>query len=480
MSRRVTLFCVLSLVALVAAAVGAALERAVWIDLDRVETEAAPPCPWPETAPTAIEERLSAKCLSFNFNATPLEDAVQMLTDLTKVTFVLDPSIDGAGERVSVRVLDVTGRRAVDLVLQATRTRIEAVFESSRVRLVPVRGPLTDGLGSVSVRALSELAEIDDRLRRQLAGERIAFAGATVQEALDGIGVGCDVAAPLVGERPVTARGTFTQAALLDAVTAEVGLHWHVRGGVVVIESGPAPLESRVSCELIGATVPDLVAALAKNKVVAVATDSAWRSRGTFSISLHGVPLSEAIAAIASESHLEIRRLERRDGEVVVLDGAVPCVQDVARARDFGLRGVAAQLRARRRELARLVAERARRRAAADDDFARLLASERAVHDAILSMTTFLREVEFVGGSRASVPAVVLLRTRLDAARAAEKAARDALDGTAAARIARVKAARNLDTVASRLAQLERGRRIEDAVALLGRLEAGEPFPERW
>jgi hypothetical protein len=374
------------------------------------EDRALPPYPFPSEEKSRAAERLELATVKIELEREPIGRVLEEVARQTGFAIEMDAAVArvASGVNTTWNGPAMNARKAIDGFCHelGQRTKGEPpvpIFLEDRVRLVRQKG------SSIAWR---------NACARQLWAQsaKVNFEGAPLSEFLELIrGFTRRDAAmdPDVNEKMITIACTATgvMGDLLDQVTATAGLTWCLSREKIVIKSRSALREKRVALELRAATVPDLVAALASQDITAVPTREAWNSRGTFSVFARG-SLGEALAAVRSATRLSTTVVEEEEGDVLVLDGAVPSVRAALGGPcPDAFRGVRRELDVLREELFRRVAERdALRRG---DSRAALLAAERGVHDLALQVGAVSARAIQVDGAPA----------RLEAAKEAEASA---------------------------------------------------------
>jgi hypothetical protein len=400
-----------AVVALVLAAAGAVVfieargPRAVRADLGRDELGEAPPYPFPERTPSALEARLGQQKVNLNLQDTPFTEAIEVLHDLTNVPFQVDERLAprAAESKVSIRVRDTTLLSALRRIVATLGVPVTPSLEGNKVRLyrscdLPPQ-PLCE---RVSARALLQRNRGEvwrDDYEKRLTYQKITFRfeETTLSEIAgffaDFTGMNVMLAREIDADAlkvTLTVHDKVAREAL-DETLAPLGLHWVLRDECLVIVPPLAPDSlgaRRVTLDLRGVKTPDLVAALEKASVPVIASPESWRGRGTFSVCVADVPLADAVAAIESSSGLHATLLEEPEA-VVVLDGAVPSVRSALElVAPVECKGVKKQLAALREELATRVAERNTLRASGAKG--PLLAAERRTHETVHLMTAIV------------------------------------------------------------------------------------------
>jgi RNA polymerase sigma-70 factor (ECF subfamily) len=286
--------------------------------LELLEPDRAPgPYPWNEPAPNHVEKRLRDQKLTFTFAESPFADVVEFLRVFIEVR--VEPRLEDRlkDRTVSFRVRDVLAEQFLELLCEQLRgpdfspgyvtTDRELVFIEDRTR-EPLAGPRS----TVADLLAAEGRELDVEARRRLEQPiALRLERAPLDEALAKLaeltGLNFVHAPSVPAETTIDAAIDSAPAtAALDKSLTPAGLAWELREGTVfVMPEAERPCSAfatqRVSLDLRGATVEDLVRELASHGVDTVASPGAWRSRGTFSLVFSGT-VSELLAAIHAKT----------------------------------------------------------------------------------------------------------------------------------------------------------------------------------
>jgi hypothetical protein len=373
------------------------VESLAW---DEIEHD-PPPYPWPVGPPSRDARTVSDESLvSLRFEDTPILTAIEYLNLLGVSRITLDAAararVEAAESKVNLRLRDVSFTNAIRLVLTSDE-QLVACFDANGVHLgttdepkPPVAetprptpsfgatlrdaiawGPCNNRWRDDTVKALDRnlTFNFDETPLNEVVQflEDFSTAEIRISKAIDG------------DEVKVTRRAAGRSLrAVLDDVVAETGLAWSVKNRAIfvqpkeeVLETHPDQLQGetpdplpalrdrRVSFDLRGVNVSEAVAALAAQGIEAFASESAWRSRGTFSLIARNEPLGKALGSIAKPLRAWIAWSPREGhSEVVLFDGALASMRDALHAPVPPVPGFAAGADAQRRELIPVLRER--------------------------------------------------------------------------------------------------------------------------
>ncbi len=320
--------------------------------LATLEPDRAPgPYPWEEPAPTKVEERLRSQKLTFNFAETPVAEVVETLHDFLGVPVRLEPRLEERTRDATIRlrVRDVLAEQLVAILCDQLRGPGSTPgFVATDEELVLVEDRALDPRARPSTR-VSDLVEhgpgdsaLDTEARGRLARSVVLrLERAPLDEALGKLAEVTELdfvpTSSVPAETLVDAEiGSAPASVALDTLLAPARLAWELHDGTVLVTPAserPLPVlgSQRVSLDLRGALIEDLVASLRIAGVEAVASREAWRSRGTFSLVFSGT-VSELAAAIGARTPFGAWIAERtRDPlrEVLVLSGSSPGAREV-------------------------------------------------------------------------------------------------------------------------------------------------------
>jgi hypothetical protein len=364
------------LVSLGAIAVGA-IAAVAWAHRDELRHRKEP-YPWPEPQPTPFEERLASQKVTLNLDGTPLTEALELMHDLTSLDVGMSPALKAkaANLKVTLRVRDISVANALNLILATSPE--PAVYDTRAGRLdLCFADELPPKPRTISVQDLiREAGGWRDEYRKKLASQKLTFnfnatpLSEIVQFLQDFTGLNITVAKSIDQEAikiDLKVRDVVAGDALAQILPK--GLRWELRNESLEItdeplDATPSLARRHVALDVRGKTVPDLIAALAKQGVEAVATEAAWASAGTLSVAGTG-ELETVLAPLRSGTSLSVdfvgkdslgREVVFFQGKVLheneVLEGPVPAAYA----------GVVAEVARRRRDLAPFLATRASRR----------------------------------------------------------------------------------------------------------------------
>ncbi|MBI3723575.1 sigma-70 family RNA polymerase sigma factor [bacterium] len=348
------------------------------------------PYPWKGSPAGEVSRKLASRKLTLNFPGVPLAEALDLFRDFVGVAIEVDPALSRrlAGQTVELRLRNATAASALTLVLAQLEVDgrppcMEVLADRIRIVADPADAPFgTRAFVEAVLGSGPDSRDSGADLLAQLAATKvtISLTGplSELVAYLEDV-TGCNV----VLARGVDANAPFAleladRPALeaLEALAKAAGLAWEQRDGAVVLRpereerpvprGGPPLGEHRVSLDLRGANVEDLVNALGRQGVPAVAAEATWSSPGTFSVVAHDEPLGDVVARISSTTPLRAwigASSPRALAEVVALSGRVPSVEDALGATvPESFTGVVAQLAELRAKLTeRLAARRAAR-----------------------------------------------------------------------------------------------------------------------
>jgi hypothetical protein len=446
---------------------------------------AGDPPPYPWTFPAETRKALETK-VTLSFQETPVEEVLQFLTDFLEVKVTIDPAVcDPTKTTITFRVRDMVAWDAIQLVVERIPNACLAL-DAQGVHVVPA------GKGSpriLDVRGLLDQAPaatfpwFERRLTMNLDGVPLTE---LIDFLIDLSGANI-VLAPGLAAAPLGAVTCKCQdkpaGQILEEVCREHGLRWERRHSVLVLgkaakEEPSALAKHKVSLDARGVTVPELVAALAKQGVEAVASPEAWSARGTLSL-LVDEDLDAFVGALPGRAPLRAwigTTTEVPHREVLVLDGGATSAEEVASVTcPATFPGVVSEIKALRGELAAALKARDEARATREIAAAKLHGSELAAQRLAARILAIARRAEAVHGATARHAELVPLVGKQDGAVRAAEAARAQAAGDRAAAAAAVRARNELRKLMARLDEAAAESALEKKLEAGARLQDLEP-----
>ncbi len=381
----------------------------------------APAYPW---APPLdeITKKLQTKKLTFNFSATPLSEVVQFLQDFLDVNIVVSKEIDTEQVKLDLRLRDVVAWDALIVIMSQTGFCFE--FKNEAVFIEPRGGPNEDYTWPkpFSVPALFASARDEDfeGVSRRLDAQKVnlnlddtPFTDAIdLMHELTSINfVISTEARDLIENEQLKVRLKVKDITVRNALnlllSCKDDFTLEIKNGVIVIRTrGQEPAgelaAKKISLDVRGGTVPELIHTLAALGVRAYASPEAWASRGTLTLVVNDQRVEDALLAIGSDSSLRAQIVKPRgaDHEIVAIQGELTSARGALTQTVPAFAGVATEVRELRE---RLVADLAQRHALRNDTRARpdeIAARERAVNLTASSILSLLRRVARIAGAK--------------------------------------------------------------------------------
>lgn len=391
----------------VPAAASSALEGERAEPVGEIEADPRPgPYPWREADENEVERRLGSEKVTFEFDGTPMSEALEFFHDMSELPITVEPAFEerARGAKLRLKARDVVLRNAIELVLDAVSepgfqpgfvaddSGLTFVAERSREPHAYPRPASAETLVSEDAWQTQLDREARQGLATKLVSLHLARVGLEdlVEAFVEQTGLGVALA------RSVDSGPTFVVAEAddlpageaLTRVLATADLTWELRHGVIVIlpeaeRRRPALATRRVSLALRGVSVEDLVEALGKQGVEVIATEEAWRSRGTFSLVLPDAPVSEVVATISTATPFRAQialRTREPYREVVVVSESYPGAREsLALEAPACFPGIAAEVSELRARLTSELSVRAGARRSPEIAWAKLASTEAAV-----------------------------------------------------------------------------------------------------
>jgi hypothetical protein len=359
------------------------------------------PYPWPDPLSSAIPGKLAGLRCSPQFNNTPLKAALAEFKDFSGVEVNVDPELHPDDVKVNLRLNDVSDWNTL-LLIAATVPDTVVTLEGDGLRIVSETKPVADRAYTAATSHGRVRALLDDGpsyanpLAWRLGAQKVNFNFdgtplAEVIQFLSEVTRTNFVIATEIDAEEVKISARLRDELVTDALKnllEPLGLRYVYKGDVVRIEKADEKTREllnlarrRVSLELRGATVPELVRALEHAGIDAVAAPEAWISSGTFSLDVRQQSVTDVIATIASRTPLHAWiGVDERKRESLVIEGLVTSVESALTSSiNDAFPSVAAEIAELREPLGPEVAARARLRADPSAPLDELYSAERTV-----------------------------------------------------------------------------------------------------